>query len=214
MSRLHGEPLRGQVSDTVRTASLADAVAELHTAVPADVLAHLPPRPERQQGVLAFVRTWAPRVRPGAGGHVARAMDAGLSWLARSALGNTARPRVPPAFGPGDGNLANYLWDGTRVRVVDFEDSGLSDRAFELAEITEHVGSWVEAPLDVAAFLDGFDLTPAESSRLPECRRLLALVWLLLLCRDERGERRNPSGTADRQAERLSELLARSSGTA
>ncbi|WP_281367907.1 hypothetical protein [Nonomuraea typhae] len=29
-----------------------------------------------------------------------------------------ARPGTP-VFGTGDGNLANYLWDGTRVGVVD-----------------------------------------------------------------------------------------------
>ena len=108
---------------------------------------------------------------------------------------------------PGDGNLANYLWDGYRVQVVDFEDSGLSDRAFELAEITEHVGSWVDYPLDVSAFLDRFDLSPAEAARLRECRRLLALVWLFLLASDDPEDPRNPPGTAERQAGRLLDLL-------
>jgi thiamine kinase-like enzyme len=110
-------------------------------------------------------------------------------------------------FGPGDGNLANYLWDGTRVQVVDFEDSGRSDRAFELAEITEHVSSWVGPPLDVPSFLAHFDLTSAEASRLRDCRRLLALVWLFLLSFDDPNNPRNPPGTADRQAERLRKLL-------
>jgi thiamine kinase-like enzyme len=32
----------------------------------------------------------------------------------------------------GDPNLANYLWDGTRVRIVDFEDAGRGDRTVEL----------------------------------------------------------------------------------
>ncbi|SEG99641.1 Phosphotransferase enzyme family protein [Nonomuraea solani] len=41
---------------------------------------------------------------------------------------------VTPVFGAGDGNLANFLWDGTRVRIVDFEDSGHSDLAYEVAE--------------------------------------------------------------------------------
>ncbi|MEU5403654.1 hypothetical protein ABZ348_30685 [Streptomyces sp. NPDC005963] len=81
----------------------------------------------------------------------------------------------------GTATLANYLWDGSRVRVVDFEDSGLSDRTFELAEITEHRASWEGPPLKVEALLDLIDLNPAERARLPECRRLLALVWLFLL---------------------------------
>lgn len=62
-------------------------------------------------------------------------------------------------------------------------------------------------PLDVPAFLDRLALTPNEPSRLHECRRLLAPVWLLLLCRDEKNEPRNPPGTMKRQADRLWELL-------
>ncbi|MBF9071687.1 aminoglycoside phosphotransferase [Streptacidiphilus sp. NEAU-YB345] len=133
-------------------------------------------------------------------------MDLGLAWLADSGLEGAVPPNVPWVFGAGDGNLANYLWDGTRVRIVDFEDSGSSDRPFELAEITEHVGSWVGTPLDAEAFLDLFDLTDAERARLPDCRRLLALVWLFLLSFDD-PRRRNPSGTAERQAARLVRLL-------
>ncbi|WUO26341.1 aminoglycoside phosphotransferase [Streptomyces sp. NBC_00287] len=115
---------------------------------------------------------------------------------------------IPPVFGAGDGNFANYLWDGSRVQIVDFEDSGLSDRAFELAEITEHVASWVDQPLDVASFPNQFDLTTAESVRLTECRRLLALVWLFLLIFDEDQKNpRNPPGAVERQADRLFALL-------
>lgn len=98
-------------------------------------------------------------------------------------------------------------WDGSRVPVVDFEDSGLSDRAFDLAEITEHVASWVDRPLDVVSFLDRFDLTAAERARLGECRRLLALVWLFLLALDDAEHPRNPPGIVERQADRLAELL-------
>jgi hypothetical protein len=135
-------------------------------------------------------------------------MDEGMDWLARPGMGTAGEPDLPSVFGPGDGNLANYLWDGRRVQVVDFEDSGRSDRAFELAEITEHVASWVEQPLDVTVFLRHFDLTVAESARLTQCRRLLALVWLFLLAFDDTGTPRNPPGTAERQAGRLRDLLA------
>ncbi|MFL1427521.1 MULTISPECIES: aminoglycoside phosphotransferase family protein [unclassified Nocardiopsis] len=207
MTRLYGEPLRGQVLDSVSTAALVETVAELHSAVPPGVLDRLSTRPGHQRNLCEFVYTWAPKARPGLGNHVARALDEGLTWLNGSALRDTTKANVQSVFGPGDGNLANYLWGGSRVRVVDFEESGRSDRAFELAEITEHVGSWVEYPLDVSVFLSRFALTPAESDRLQECRRLLALVWLLLLCRDAKGERRNPPGTTDRQARRLLILL-------
>lgn len=206
MSRLDGEPLRSRALDAVLIRSPARTVESLHTALPPWVLARVPPRPGRRAAVLEFVRTRAPHIRPGLTGRAARTLDEGLDWVAGVAWEEDPGP-VPTVFGPGDGNLANYLWDGSRERVVDFEDSGRSDRAFEPAEITEHVGGWVEHPLNTAAFLDGFALTPAEASRLHECRCLLALVRLVLLCLDEAGEGRNQPGTADRQARRLAALL-------
>ncbi|MFC9282281.1 phosphotransferase family protein [Streptomyces collinus] len=207
MSRLPGAPLRGAALGEKQVRALAEAVNELYAAVPAGVLRRVPVRPGQQSDLIAQVQRWAVTVRPHVDGAVGRAMDEGLRWLARSPLSNGAATRGPAVFGPGDGNLANYLWDGSRVRVVDFEDSGRSDRAFELAEITEHVGSWVEHPLAVPAFLNCCDLTAAEEARLGDCRRLLALVWLFLLARD-RENARNPGGTAERQAERLRALLA------
>ncbi|MFC8076660.1 hypothetical protein ACFUN8_14110 [Streptomyces sp. NPDC057307] len=62
-------------------------------------------------------------------------------------------------------------------------------------------------PLDVVSFLAEFDLTAEERVRLRDCRRLLALVWLFLLSFDDPARRRNPPGTAERQAVRLGRLL-------
>ncbi|MFE7120496.1 phosphotransferase family protein [Streptomyces sp. NPDC057654] len=211
MSRVPGGPMRGEPLGDRQLGAMAAAVTELYAAVPADVLAGVPVRPGRQRHLIDQIHTWTPRIRPRVGGEVGEAMDRGLEWLARSGLegeGAGGQSEVPPVFGPGDGNLANYLWDGTRVRIVDFEDSGLSDRPFELAEITEHVASWAGPPFDVDAFLGLFDLHPAERVRLPKCRRLLALVWLFLLSSDDPRHPRNPPGTAERQAARLSALLA------
>jgi aminoglycoside phosphotransferase (APT) family kinase protein len=181
MSRLPGEPLRGKPLTGRQLKALAAAVGELYAALPAGVLDEIPVRPGRQDQLIAQIHAWAPRARPRVGGEVGVAMDRGLEWLASSGMEGAGRPDVPRVFGPGDGNLANYLWDGSRVRIVDFEDSGLSDRAFELAEITEHVASWVDHPLDVSSFLDEFELNAVERVRLQDCRRLLALVWLFLL---------------------------------
>ncbi|MGC0415976.1 phosphotransferase family protein [Embleya sp. AB8] len=208
MSRLPGEPLRGQLLADRQLAALAATLGELYAAVPPDVLSEVPIRPGQQHQLVAQIHAWTPEARPRVGVRVGEAMDRGLEWLARSGMDGPVRPDVVPVFGPGDGNLANYLWDGSRVRIVDFEESGRSDRAFELAEITEHVASWVEHPLDVAAFLAEFDLDPVERTRLPECRRLLALVWLFLLSFDDPENPRNPPGTAERQAARLSRLLS------
>ncbi|WP_079060006.1 phosphotransferase family protein [Streptomyces bungoensis] len=208
MSRLDGKPLRGAALSGEQIDALAEAVAAVHAALPSHVLDGVPLRPGHQAELVGHLRAWAGTARPAAEGPVRQAMDAGLAWLAASGLEADGAWGVPPVFGPGDGNLANYLWDGRRVRIVDFEESGRSDRAFELAEITEHVGSWVDGPLDVPAFLDRFDLSPVEAARLRECRRLVALVWLFLLAADDPDHPGNPPGTAERQAGRVLDLLA------
>ncbi|MFD2082597.1 Phosphotransferase enzyme family protein [Actinopolymorpha cephalotaxi] len=206
MSRLPGTPLRGLLLTGEQLAALAAAMRKVHTAVPTDVLRHVPIRPNQQAGLVTHIHRWATEKPVQVDDQVRRAMAAGPAWLERSGLEAGGAADVPPVFGPGDGNLANYLWDGYQVRIVDFEDSGRSDRTFELAEITEHVGSWVEHPLDVTAFLGNFELTPVESVRLRECRRLLALVWLYFLTFDV-DNRRNPPGTVEHQADRLMALL-------
>ncbi|SEO21799.1 phosphotransferase [Actinacidiphila rubida] len=209
MSRLSGRPLRGLPLGDDQVGALAAAMARATEAVPRDVLAGVPPRRGHPGELIGHVRAWFPTARPHAGRVVGAAMDQGMEWLAGSGEAACRGPRLPGVFGRGDGNPANFLWDGRRVLMVDFEDSGRSDRAFELAEITEHVGSWVEEqPLDVASFLGHFDLTADESAQLVTYRRLLALVWLFLLTFDDPQAPRNPPGTAARQAARLRELLA------
>ncbi|MFI8998260.1 phosphotransferase [Streptomyces sp. NPDC053542] len=95
-----------------------------------------------------------------------------------------------------------------RVRLVDFEDSGRSDRAFELAEITEHVSAWSDSHLPAEALLAHFDLTRSETARLRDARRLCTVVWLFLLWSDARAARpRNPPDTLPGQAVRVLERL-------
>ncbi|MGO9502127.1 MAG: hypothetical protein ACLPUO_11225 [Streptosporangiaceae bacterium] len=94
-----------------------------------------------------------------------------------------------------------------RVHLVDFEDSGPSDRAFELALLAEHISAWSGAHLDADAFLALFDLTTAETGRLLQFRPLAALFRLTLLRPGSRASRHNPPGTLKRQADRLLALL-------
>ncbi|HEY2551571.1 MAG TPA: aminoglycoside phosphotransferase family protein, partial [Streptosporangiaceae bacterium] len=106
-----------------------------------------------------------------------------------------------------DGNLANYLWDGRSVRLVDFEDSGRGDRAQELADFVEHLSVWDGGGVHARAFLDRFDLTRPERQRIGQLRRLFAVFWVMMLLPGGRAHRRNPPGTADRQASRALALL-------
>jgi len=99
------------------------------------------------------------------------------------------------------------MWDGDQIRLVDFEDSGPSDRAFELVILTEHISAWSDARLDADDFLALLDLTRAEQTRVHDFRRLAALFWLIMLGPGNSSSTRNPPGTLERQAKRLLMLL-------
>ncbi len=178
MSRVPGEPLRGKTVTAQQTKALAVAVRELHEALPAQVAAALPPRAASQDEVTALIGRWNAHRSPAAADPVvARVLDDGMAWLATGPFEGVRGPGGhAPVLGHGDGNLANYLWDGSRVRIVDFEDAGRSDRAFELAEITEHASTWVDTRFDVDLFLTHCAPTARERERLPAAdRALLAL---------------------------------------
>lgn len=205
MSRVEGTPLRGGHVTPDQTAALAAAVSLLWDSVPAPLLAQLPDRCWPQPEVVGEVEGWCAQPLPAdTDAVVAQARAEGLRWLRQAEFLATS----PPVLGTGDGNLSNFLWDGSRVRVVDFEYSGRSDRAFELAEVTEHVAAWVDTEFDVVRFLAHFDLQPAEAGRLLQCRRLAAFEWLHILSLQVDAKLTiNPPGTLERQAARLLALL-------
>jgi Ser/Thr protein kinase RdoA (MazF antagonist) len=153
-------------------------------------------------------RDWLDSVDPGPDTRIRDALTSAAAWLPGTTVlaGTAGRGRVggsmPRVLGQGDANLANFLWDGELVRIVDFEDSGVSDRAFELAVLVEHVSAWRDAGLDADRFIGGFDLSATEQAHLADWRRLLALYWLLRL------RRRADAGAAAGQVERLLSLLA------
>ncbi|QFY07284.1 phosphotransferase [Nonomuraea phyllanthi] len=179
MSRLGGEAVRGKIAGRLVDA-LAEAVTRVQHGIPRRALEQVPPRAGHPVELLEQVRGWAAPAAPLDGDPtIAEALRAASAWVARPGLERVlARPGTP-VFGTGDGNLANYLWDGTRVRVVDFEYSGRSDRAFELAEIGEHIAVWENDRHGMTAVLERLELTAEETARLTECRRLMAMYWLL-----------------------------------
>ena len=202
MSRVPGLPLDGQAVTPGHLDAVAAAISRPHVAVPRDVVAGLRPQPWLEVGVVDRMRSIvAGRRAPGDDALARTAFDAGMCWFGRA-----ADPRPEPhsiVFGQGDGNLANYLWDGERVRLVDFEDSGRSDRAYELAAFAEHLSVWRDAGIETGALLDRFELTRAERARVLFFRRAFAFYWLLKLL----GRQDDRRGTLHSQAARLLALL-------
>jgi hypothetical protein len=207
MTRLPGQPLRGGVVSPRQIKAMAQTLARMFDAVPASVATELPDRRWSQRPAEAAIRSAIHGLRADVPAEIRGALTEGLRWLDTGPFGSGGRPDVPPVFGHADGNLANFLWDGDGIRIVDFEDSGRSDRAYELADVTEHVASWVDTDFDVSLFLGHVSLSPAEQRRLIECRRLVALLWLPALAAEDPEHPRNPPGTAGRQADRVLRLL-------
>ncbi|WP_328325534.1 MULTISPECIES: phosphotransferase [unclassified Streptomyces] len=221
MTRIPGAPLRGTTVGSARLTSLAGALTRFQEAVPRAEIAALPPRLWVPGEILRAIRAQCAAGPPGPGrgatgplgpgpsDSLAAALAAGARWVRAAALDSLAAAEpAAPVLGYADGNLANCLWDGSRVRLVDFESAGRADRLQELAETVEHVSVWADSRLDADALLDHFPLTRPERARLRDLRRLTSLMWLLMLDADSRtAHPRNPQGTPDRQAHRLLGLL-------
>jgi Ser/Thr protein kinase RdoA (MazF antagonist) len=206
MSRLPGVPLGGTTPSAAQVDALALALDRLWNAVPRARLTDLDAPglnasqlARRVDGMLAAHQTMEDHAL------VRRAWLAGADWFFGATLDTLNSGDV--VLGQGDANLANFLWDGTQIRIVDFEDSGPSDRAFELAVLVEHISAWSDAGLPAEVFLALFDLTAAEQAKMREYRRLSALFWLMMLLPGSPAHRRNPPGTLERQAARLLLLL-------
>lgn len=147
---------------------------------------------------LAFARRLTSGPRPAS--LAGEAYDAALAWWDGpdpALLGE--RPKVT-VLGHRDPYLENYLWDGSRVRIVDFEDACASDPATEVAILLEHLSA-----RDSGLHADLFDVDPV---RLLAARRLWAMFWLWRLLPGGPSASRNPPGTAELQAQRLLQLLA------
>ncbi|MCW2779615.1 MAG: hypothetical protein JWR35_64 [Marmoricola sp.] len=136
---------------------------------------------------------------------VRRALEAAEQWHA-DALTGIDEVRDPVVV-QGDCNIENMLWDGERVRLVDFEYSGVGDLAFEVADLVEHASSRLRGLLDPETVIAGFDLTAAQRARVEAYRIVLAAFWLLTLLPGSPGHGINPEGSTEKQAQHLLSLL-------
>ena len=93
--------------------------------------------------------------------------------------------------------------DGDRLGLVDFEDSGRSDRATEWAALVEHQAARCAPDAGWQPLLGAV----ADQGRPRAARRYYGCLWLALMLPGARGYYRNPPAVRRAQAERLVGLL-------
>jgi hypothetical protein len=208
MSRLPGTPLGGRPLTTRQVAAVADALTTLHRAVPAEELSRFPPRNWYPAEAVAALRSRAVEPPAGLHGDVRRAFRAGAEWIRSAEASGIASDDGPQVLAQADGNIANFLWDGERCRLVDFEDAGRGDRAFEIADLVEHLSTWLHGVLVAEDLLGLLAMEQDVAERVLAARRAMAFYWLLILHPGKPAHPRNPPGSYERQARHLLELLA------
>jgi Ser/Thr protein kinase RdoA (MazF antagonist) len=206
MSRLPGTPLGDEPLTDDQVAAVAAAMRTMQ-GLPPEHISRLDVRISGLASMVETVGGWAETVDPrDAPAMVVEAYGAGVRWLRGAGPVLTQNPSRA-VLANADGNLGNYLWDGSRCRIVDFEDGGLSEVAYEVADLVEHLSASLTGLVDAVALIDSLDLTRAERRRVLECRRLFAIFWLLMLWPGNRAHDRNPPGSWESQATRLLALL-------
>ena len=209
MERLPGSPLGSGPLSTEQTASLGRALRRVydvpHDAVLASGLG------ERRYGPSVLPRTLASWLgesydlaRCREPGLVAEGVDAALGWLAH---GDALPEPTLVSLGIADLNPANVLWDGRECRLVDFEDGGLTDPAYELADHVEHLAGRRTGVFEAGALVDAVGLPTEERDRMRAYRPLWAAFWLAMLLPGNGGFVRNPPGTTEEQVARLMGLI-------
>jgi hypothetical protein len=209
MSRLPGEPLGTCPASDAQVDAIAAALSRLHRAVPPTVLDRIEQVPGSPQFAAERARNMAAACQAESLDLLSRqGYESALAWLDSRWTDGLSADALFPVFAQYDPNLANHLWDGREVRLVDFEASGRADRVVELADFVEHITVWAHAGIDAEAFLDRFDLTAGEQQQIQLHRRLFAVFWVMRLLPSGSAHHRNPPGTLDRQATRLLNLLS------
>jgi Ser/Thr protein kinase RdoA (MazF antagonist) len=213
MSRLPGTALGTRPLGAGEIAAVAASIGRLHRAIPRRVLGAVEPMPFGPMTAVARVRAMARETGVPEDPAARCAWRRASAWLERGEVERAAAgDRIAvygrtTVFGHGDANLANYLHDGHTVRLVDFEDSGRSERAWELAIFTEHLSVHGDGGVPAEVALGYFETGTTERVGIRAYRRLLATFWLMMLLPGGPSHRRNPPGTLQRQASRLLELL-------
>ena len=207
MSRIAGRPLGDDVLSAIEVGALARAMTRLHDSVPPSVLRSWPLRLGVPTELLDGLRAGLPPSRSISDVVVAEAARASRRWLETSGEATVATFPRRRVFTNADGNLSNYLWDGRECRIVDFEDAGVSDWAYEVADLLEHPTVALTHAFLPDGLLELMDADDEDLADLRQYRRLLASVWFVLLLPDGPAAPRNPPGSLHKQARRVVRLL-------
>lgn len=201
MERIAGEPLAPRPLSARQASALGSALRQLYD-VPLEAVseAGIGPRTYGAPEHALLLVEWL------AADHDVEECEDPALVAEALALARTyvAAPRLPEprliALGIADLNPANVLWDGQRCRLVDFEDGGLSDPAYELADHVEHLGSRLHGVYDVHALAAAVGLDAEARERMAAYRPLWAAFWLAMLLPGGGSWHRNPPGTTEDQA--------------
>jgi hypothetical protein len=81
---------------------------------------------------------------------------------------------------------------------VDFEDGGVSDPAYEVADLLEHVSVRPRGLLKADDLVEALALSRSQRARLRMFRRPMAVYWLFMLLPGNPAHYRNPPGSLER----------------
>lgn len=209
MSRIAGEPLRRGPLTDLQTKSLGQTLRALYDIPLESVVAA--GISERRGGFAALTQDlpmWLSSAyeldlcrEPAL---VDEAIRAAGAWMERAYA--LPEPHLT-SFGIADLNPANVLWDGETCRLVDFEDGGITDPAYELADHVEHIAGRLAGTFDVDGLADAANLRRDQRERTQAYRPLWAAFWLVMLMPGNGGFHRNPPGSTETQARHLLNLI-------
>lgn len=209
MERLPGEPLGDKPLTREQTGSLGQTLRRLYR-IPLEHInsAGISERPYGPSTLPQALRGWLSKKndfsRCQNPKQVAVGVETALEWLSRpDALPS---PRLV-GLGISDLNPANIVWDGQTCRLVDFEDGGLTDPAYELADHVEHIAGRLTGVFNPASLSEAVGLSEVERERMRAYQPLWAAFWLVMLLPGNSGFLRNAPGTTEAQASHLMKLI-------
>ncbi|ANN21169.1 hypothetical protein SD37_40025 [Amycolatopsis orientalis] len=161
--------------------SMVGVLAEL-SRVPVGLFADTPRVGAAKDIVHRLMGTWSGQLDDHAADRHTYDMRLLLDTWSECGAAATLLDPAPRAFSRGDSNLSNWLWDGTRVRVANWEFAGYSEAAYDAADIIEHPSSRAIDDARWISLLPDLRVNDVDSRRrFLAAQRTVALRWLSVL---------------------------------